>query len=55
MQSFYFAGYVQDEIKLTSKLTLSAGLRYETESPYTDRHNRLAGFDPRMPSPALYP
>ncbi len=52
MQSFYFAGYVQDEFKITSKLTLSAGLRYETESPYTDRHNRLVGFDPNIPSPA---
>jgi hypothetical protein len=52
MQSFYFAGYVQDEIKATDKLTISAGLRYETESPYTERHNKIVGFDANLPSPA---
>jgi len=52
MQSFYFAGYVQDDIKITDKLTLNAGLRYETESPYTERHNKIVGFDMNVPSPA---
>ena len=52
LQNFYYAGYVQDEIKATSKLTISAGLRYETETPYTERHNRLVAFDPNIPSPA---
>jgi hypothetical protein len=52
MQNFYFAGYIQDEIKVTDKLTVSAGLRYETESPYTERHNQLVGFDMNVPSPA---
>ncbi|HEY3841065.1 MAG TPA: TonB-dependent receptor, partial [Bryobacteraceae bacterium] len=52
MQSFYFAGYFQDEIKATDRLTISAGLRYETESPYTERHNRIVGFDSNLSSPA---
>ena len=52
LQNFYFAGYVQDDIKLTPRLSLSAGLRYETESPYTERHNRLVGFDWNIASPA---
>ena len=30
MQSFYFAGYVQDDIKVTNKLTVNAGLRYDS-------------------------
>ncbi len=47
-----FAGYVQDDIKVTDKLTVSAGLRYETESPYTERHNRLVGFNTEIASPA---
>ena len=55
MQNYYFAGYVQDDIKLTDKLTLSAGLRYETETPYTERHNRLVGFDSNIASPAANP
>lgn len=55
MQNYYFAGYVQDDIKVTDKLTVSAGLRYETETPYTERHNRLVGFDGSIPSPAANP
>ncbi|MFP5205279.1 MAG: carboxypeptidase regulatory-like domain-containing protein [Acidobacteriota bacterium] len=52
LKDFYFAGYAQDTFQVTPKLTIDAGLRYETESPYTDRHNRLNYFDPSMPSPA---
>jgi hypothetical protein len=55
MQNYYFAGYVQDDIKVTNKLTVNAGLRYETESPYTERHNRLVGFDANIASPAANP
>ncbi len=52
LQNYYFAGYVQDDIKLTGKLTVNLGLRYETETPYTERHNRIVGFDANLPSPA---
>jgi hypothetical protein len=35
-----FAGYIQDDIKLTNKLTLNAGLRYDLMMPYTmDQNN----------------
>ena len=33
-------------------LTVNLGLRYETESPYTDNQNHLNYFDPTVPSPA---
>ena len=33
-------------------LTLNLGLRYEEESPYTDRHNELNYFSPTVASPA---
>lgn len=52
LQNWYWAGYVQDDLRLTSRLTVNFGLRYETESPYTERRNSLAWFDSAAPSPA---
>lgn len=46
-QSHYHALYVQDDYRITRNLTLSLGLRYDIETPFTDRYDRLAfGFDP---------
>ncbi len=52
MTDWYYAGYAQDDVRLTEKLTANFGFRYETESPYTDRHNELNYFDPTVASPA---
>ncbi len=35
------AFYIQDDIKVTPKLTLNIGLRYEWSTPYSERFNRL--------------
>jgi carboxypeptidase family protein len=44
-QDRYFATYLHDDFKLSAKVTLNLGLRYELELPFTERFNRLvAGF-----------
>jgi len=51
-QNTYYAGFIQDDWKLTPRLTVNLGLRYEYESPMTERYNRLVlGFDRATPNP----
>jgi hypothetical protein len=51
-QENYLGLYVQDDIRLSPKLTLNLGIRYEIESPVTERFNRsVAHFAYDQPSP----
>jgi len=43
----YFAGYAQDEFRVSSKLTVNYGIRYEYEPGVREADNRFTvGFDP---------
>jgi Carboxypeptidase regulatory-like domain len=46
-----FGMYVQDQWRATPKLTVSVGMRYENQRPATERHNRIAYFDPNLVNP----
>jgi hypothetical protein len=41
-----FAGFVQDDWRITSHLTLNLGLRYELSTPISDSSGQLANFYP---------
>ncbi len=43
-----FAGFVQDDVRVTSRLTVNAGLRYEYFGPPTEVNGHLSNFDPSL-------
>jgi len=42
------AGFIQDDIKVSPRLTVNAGLRYEFFGPASEVHGRLPNFDPSI-------
>ncbi len=54
-QSYYYAWYFADDWKVSRRLTLNLGIRYEIEVPRTERHNRMNYFDPNVASPLAGP
>ena len=49
---FYPAMFIQDDIKVTPRLTLNVGLRYEISYPRTESQDRYRTFDPGVANPA---
>jgi len=48
----YWAGYAQDDWKVSRKLTLNFGLRYDVFIPRYEKLNNLSTFDLTLPNPA---
>jgi carboxypeptidase family protein len=49
--NYQYGFFAQDNWKVTPKLTLNLGLRYDVTLPRTDRYNRMNWFDPNVASP----
>ena len=54
LRKWVTAGYAQDEFRITPRLTLNLGLRYEVNTPYTDIRNRMNAWEPGKQS-KVYP
>jgi hypothetical protein len=52
LRNLYFAPYIQDDIKLTSKLTVNAGVRWDIPRPFLESANNVTFFDPTSPNAA---
>lgn len=44
-RNYYMAFYLQDTWKVTNRLTMNWGIRYEAEPPYLDKHDAIVNID----------
>ncbi len=44
--------YVQDDFKVTPRLTINAGVRWDIMVPFTEANNQIVFLDPTAPNPA---
>jgi hypothetical protein len=51
--NYHYGGFLQDEWRLYPNFTLTAGLRYEVNTPFDDATNQLGQFDRRFPGGRL--
>jgi hypothetical protein len=47
----YFAPFIQDDWRISRKLTLNVGLRWDINIPYSELQGREATFNPNEPNP----
>ena len=48
----YNSGYFQDDWRISNRLTLNIGYRYEYISPYGDKFSQIGRFNPNVTDPA---
>ena len=48
----YYGGFVQDDFRVSPKLTLNIGLRWDYNPVQTEEHDRLYSFSPTTIDPA---
>jgi hypothetical protein len=46
LRNLDFSPYIQDDIKLSPKLTVNVGLRWDIQVPFTENHNLIVFLDP---------
>ena len=51
LRNIYFAPYMQDNIKLTPKFTLNAGLRWDIPRPFLESSDNVTFFNATGPNP----
>ena len=51
METKYYSAFFQDDWKVTKNFTLNLGVRYDVETPRTERYDRLTNFDYSAASP----
>jgi hypothetical protein len=52
LRNFDFSPYIQDDIKLSPKLTVNLGLRWDIQAPFTENNNLIVFLNPTAPNPS---
>ena len=47
----YYGTFLQDDFKVSRKLSLNLGVRWEMQTPVSERHNNLLVWNPLAPTP----
>ncbi len=51
---FQYSAFVQDDWRVSSRLTLNIGMRYDYSTPFREKQNRISSWDP-VTGEAIYP
>jgi Carboxypeptidase regulatory-like domain len=50
LRNLYIAPYIQDDMKLTTKLTVNVGFRWDIPRPFLENQDNVTFFDPNSPN-----